>query len=157
MGYLFALRVVLTMTIIAAVDRSDRAASVVEEGHRLAEAFDDDLQVVHVLGRAEFIDLERTSVDDTGQPVPMDEVRRVASEIASEAAEAAGVDAEAVGLVGGAADEIIRYADEHDARYIVLAGRKRSPVGKAVFGSVTQDVLLGAARPVVSVIGQPAD
>lgn len=145
------------MTIVAAVDRSNRAAAVIEEGQRLGDAFGEDLHVVHVLGRGEFLDLERTSVDDTGQPVPMDEVRRVARDVAAETAEAVGVDAEAVGLVGSAADEIIRYADEQDASYIILGGRKRSPVGKAVFGSVTQDVLLGADRPVVSVIDRSGD
>lgn len=145
------------MTIVAAVDRSNRATAVVEEGKRLAEAFGDAIHVVHVLGQAEFIELERTSVDDTGQPVPMDEVRRVASDIAGEVAAEADAEAEPVGLVGAAADEIIRYADDQDARYVVIGGRKRSPVGKAVFGSVTQDVLLGANRPVVSVITNPAD
>nr|WP_276414161.1 universal stress protein [Halomicroarcula sp. XH51] len=34
---------------------------------------------------------------------------------------------------------------------IVLAGRKRSPAGKALFGSVTQDVILGTDRSVLVV------
>lgn len=140
------------MTIVAAVDRSSRGRVVVEEAERLADAFGDDLHVVHVLGRTAFVDLERTSVDETGQPVPMEEIRDVARDIAAEAAEGVAPDAEPVGLVGGAADEVIRYADEREARYVVIGGRKRSPVGKAVFGSVTQDVLLEADRPVVAVI-----
>lgn len=145
------------MTIVAAVDRSNQAIAVVEESVQLAEAFGDDLHVVHVLGQSEFLELERTSVDDTGQPVPMDEIRNVAREIAGEAAEGVADGAESVGLVGRAADEIVRYANDQDARYVVIGGRKRSPVGKAVFGSVTQDVLLEANRPVVTVIQQPAD
>lgn len=145
------------MTVVAAVDRSSRGPSVVEEGRRLADAFGDDLHVVHVLGQSEFLELERTSVDDTGQPVPMDEVREVASAIAGEAAEDVAPDATAVGLVGDAADEIVRYAEREDARYIVIGGRKRSPVGKAVFGSVTQDVLLSADRPVLSFISRDAE
>lgn len=140
------------MTIVAAIDRSDRATAIVSEAASLADAYGDDLHVVHVLGRSEFMDLERTSVDDTGRPVPMDDVRRVAAEIAAETVEEAGVEGTAAGLVGDPADEIIRYADDHDARYVVLGGRKRTPVGKAVFGSVAQDVLLQADRPVVSII-----
>jgi nucleotide-binding universal stress UspA family protein len=142
----------LAMTVVAAVDRSNRGPDVVEEGRRLADAFGDELQVVHVLGQSEFLELERTSVDDTGQPVPMDEVREMAGTIATEAAADVAPDARAVGLVGDAADEIVRYAEAEDARYIVIGGRKRSPVGKAVFGSVTQDVLLSADRPVLSFI-----
>lgn len=140
------------MTIVAAIDRSERGPAVVAEADELAGAFGDDLHVVHVLGRSEFLELERTSVDDTGQPVPMDDVRGVASEIAAEAIERAGANAEPVGLVGDAADEVVRYADERSARYVVLGGRRRTPVGKAVFGSVTQDVLLQADRPVVTII-----
>lgn len=140
------------MTIVAAVDRSDRAPAAVAEAVELAEAYGDEVHVVHVLNQAEFIELERTSVDDTGQPVPMDRVRQVAVDITADIVEQVGADAEAIGLVGNPADEVLRYADEHDARFIVLAGRRRSPVGKAVFGSVAQDVLLGADCPVVTVM-----
>lgn len=140
------------MTIVAAVDRSARAPAAVAEAVELADAYGDDVHVVHVLNQAEFIELERTSVDDTGQPVSMDTVREVARDITQDVVDKVDADAEAVGLVGNPADEVLRYADEHDARFIVLAGRRRSPVGKAVFGSVAQDVLLGADCPVVTVM-----
>lgn len=140
------------MVIVAAIDRSKRAPAVVRQAAELADAYGDELHVVHVLGRLEFLDLEQTSVDDTGQPVPMDQVREVARRIAAETAEKVTASAAAVGRVGDPSDEVIRYADEQDGRYIVISGRKRSPIGKAVFGSVTQNVLLKAERPVVTVI-----
>ncbi|MFB6353262.1 MAG: universal stress protein [Halobacteriales archaeon] len=46
---------------------------------------------------------------------------------------------------------IIELAEEIDADLICLAGRKRTPAGKALFGSVTQDVFLGTDRPVLLV------
>ena len=46
-------------------------------------------------------------------------------------------------------DEILRYAEEYDVDQICVGGRKRSPTGKALFGSVTQDVILGTHRPVL--------
>ena len=140
------------MTIVAAVDRSERGDEIVEEAHTLANAFGEDLHVVHVLSQSEFIDLERTSVEDTGQAIDMADIRGIAREIAEESAEGITDDFEAVGLVGDAADEIVRYSSENDARYIVISGRRRSPVGKALFGSVTQSVLLDADRPVVTTI-----
>jgi nucleotide-binding universal stress UspA family protein len=50
---------------------------------------------------------------------------------------------------GDTTDDIIHEAEEHDADAIVLGGRKRSPAGKAIFGSVTQSVILNTDRPVV--------
>lgn len=140
------------MTIVAAVDRSDRAGKIVEEAAELAEAFDDELHVVHVLNQAEFVELERTSVEESGQAIEMDRIREIASDIAAEAADGVTEDFTPVGLVGDASDEIVRYSNDQDARYIVISGRKRSPVGKALFGSVTQSVLLDAERPVVTAL-----
>lgn len=44
---------------------------------------------------------------------------------------------------------ITRFADEEDADMIVVAGRKRTPAGKVLFGSVTQGVILGTDRAVL--------
>jgi nucleotide-binding universal stress UspA family protein len=50
---------------------------------------------------------------------------------------------------GDATRNILDKAEEIDADVISLAGRKRSPTGKALFGSVTQDVILKADRSVL--------
>ena len=48
-----------------------------------------------------------------------------------------------------AVDAILNQADEQDVNSLVLGGRKRSPAGKALFGSVTQRVMLEGNRPVL--------
>jgi nucleotide-binding universal stress UspA family protein len=60
-----------------------------------------------------------------------------------------GVEYEVAESSGDPADAIVRTADRLDADLIVVGGRKRSPAGKALFGSVTQSVILGAERPVM--------
>lgn len=50
---------------------------------------------------------------------------------------------------GNPPDRIIAVAAELMADGIVMCGRKRSAAGKALFGSVTEHVLLKAQRPVL--------
>ena len=140
------------MVIVAAVDRSERAPAIVEEAVELGEAFDEPVEVVHVLTRQKFIDLERTSVSDTGSTIPTDDILEIAEDIAQEVVDdSSAVDVSAVGLLGDPADEVVNYAESNDARYLVIAGRKRSPVGKALFGSTVQTVMLDSEVPVVSI------
>lgn len=140
------------MSIVAAVDRSDSVAEVLTEAEALANAMNEELHVVHVLSQKEFRDIERASLEETGTTVPMDTVRSVATEIADEAADGVISEYEPVGLVGDAAEELLKYIESQDARYIVLGGRKRTPVGKVIFGSTAQPVLLNTTCPVVTVI-----
>jgi nucleotide-binding universal stress UspA family protein len=56
-----------------------------------------------------------------------------------------------VGHLGDPEVRILREAEDVDASYIVMGSRKQSPVGKALFGSVAQVVLLNTDRPVVVV------
>lgn len=49
---------------------------------------------------------------------------------------------------GDVAAEILDAAETHEVDALVLGGRKRSPMGSLLFGSITTDVLLHADRPV---------
>jgi nucleotide-binding universal stress UspA family protein len=143
------------MVVIAAVDRSERAKKAVIEAVTIADAFDDVVHVVHVLSKSKFLELERTEVNKSGRAVEMDRVREYAATIAErascEAASADGflVNVVYVGLVGDTAARIVEYADNQVARYIVVGPRRKSPTGKALFGSTSQQVLLSATCPVV--------
>lgn len=56
------------------------------------------------------------------------------------------------GRVGEPVEEMLDEVDRRDARYMVIGGRKRTAVGKAIFGSITQSVLLNADIPVMTVM-----
>jgi nucleotide-binding universal stress UspA family protein len=77
-----------------------------------------------------------------------------ASQIASvravkNALEDAGIEVAIRERSGDPAETILRFADELDADLISVSGRKRTPAGKALLGSVSQKVLLDAERPVL--------
>lgn len=74
----------------------------------------------------------------------VDAVRR-----ARELFEDAGVSVELREGSGDPAESIIDTADELDADAICVAGRKRSPAGKVLFGSTSQTVILNTERPVL--------
>lgn len=137
------------MVVVAAVDRTDRSVAVMREATALAEAFDEPVHVVHVMTTGQFVDMGMTKAQSE-EHVDMDEVREVAAEVAEDATADLDRPHEAVGLVGQPANRVVQYANERDARYIVVAGRKRSPAGKAIFGSVSQSILLNAECAVVS-------
>ncbi|NHN48072.1 universal stress protein [Halostella sp. JP-L12] len=137
------------MTIIAAVDRSKWAQTVLEEARKLADLTGEELHIVHVLTESEAADVEMDNVQKTGQAKGRDGIAEIAADIALEATGASTDDFTSVGFIGDPADEIVKYADKQNARYIVVGGRKRSPIGKAVFGSVAQSVLLNSECPVV--------
>lgn len=70
---------------------------------------------------------------------------------AKSALEGAGLGVDLARRHGEPAEEILACAKELDADEIVMAPRKRSKVGKAMFGSVGQRVIIDADRPVVIV------
>ncbi|KAB1194053.1 universal stress protein [Haloferax sp. MBLA0076] len=82
-------------------------------------------------------------------PKSMQHPGRVASvKRAREYLEDHGVEVTTVEASAPPEDGIIELVDEVDADHVVMGGRKRSPAGKAVFGSVTQTVILKSDVPV---------
>ena len=49
------------------------------------------------------------------------------------------------------ADELLKAMEKNDAELLVVGIRQRSPVGKLLFGSVAQQVLLECPKPVLAV------
>lgn len=161
------------MSIIAAVDGDQSEDRVVEVGKDLADAYGDDLVVLHVMPQSDFDTIRenagesrrivqgpggfnyRSAASGSAEHYEMDDGMADAADVAKEVARATLGDLSGVevkGLVGQPVEQILGEADREDARHIVMGGRKRTAVGKAIFGSVTQSILLEADRPVVTVM-----
>lgn len=140
------------MPIVAAVNATERDEEVLEEATTLSRAFDEPVHVVYVLPSDDFVEMEKENIQQTGRAIERDTVDEHVEDVAEEIASTLDVPSEPVGLVGNVADNLVRYANEQDARYLVIGLRKRSPTGKAMFGSTGQSILLNAECPVVSTL-----
>ena len=166
------------MSILAATDGSTVPDRVVEVAADLAAAYGEELIVLHVVPEDAFEKQRGSSVESTSDlalaVAPEITYRELGDQTTTTgddggySLEQAIYDAERVaedvtrksvepvesasyrGRVGEVTGEILAAAAEADPRYLVVGGRKRTPVGKAIFGSVTQSILLEADRPVVT-------
>lgn len=121
--------------LVAVDDTVSHAKAQAKAIRRLAEGTGDlSVTVLHVF-----------TENVAGASVQQLETARKVQDLLSEA----GVDVTFDETSGEPGVEILKYAEEHIVDQICVGGHKRSPTGKALFGSVTQDVVLGTTRPVM--------
>ncbi|WP_135822167.1 universal stress protein [Halostella litorea] len=139
------------MVIVAAISGSDGSKDVAAQADELARAYGDELHLVHVIEETEYT--RRVEKESSTRETDSGSIEATAAAEATAGLDEVIGDHEVVGRVGNPSKSVVGYADEVDARYLVLGGRSRSPAGKALFGSVTQSILLNTERPVVTVTG----
>ncbi|MFB6269228.1 MAG: universal stress protein [Halobacterium sp.] len=133
---------------IAVVEASDSAKELVHEAGELAAGVGAELILVHVTTDEEYSERRESMMSipniDVNYTVDeaLDGARKFAKDIGRDVLSDVDVEYEPVGRLGEKGDEILALADERDADHIFVAGRKRSPTGKAIFGDVTQRIIL---------------
>ncbi|WP_293027871.1 universal stress protein [Natronococcus sp.] len=143
---------------------SDRVDALVSHAIDVAEPADATVVVAHVVGSDEYGDdvqsypdaVAQIGFDVQSRDLPAEKVARETQPVGEivDRLEEAGIDVEIRASVGNRQSEILRIAEESDADNIVVGGRKRSPAGKAVFGSTAQKIMLNAPCPVTYVRDQ---
>ncbi|XVH30453.1 universal stress protein [Haloferacaceae archaeon DSL9] len=143
-------------TILLAIGPGDgdRIERLVEETIDVAKPAGSTVVLTHVFTDEEYADaLDKLDFNRTLNEVTADEVagRHTTTREIARALTDADVDYEIRGAVGPHGEQIVRMAEETRADRVLVGGRKRSPTGKAVFGSVAQEVMLSAPCPVTFV------
>ncbi|MFC7204682.1 universal stress protein [Haloferax namakaokahaiae] len=132
-------------------DRIDRLA---EEAIDIAGPTGATVVLGHVFTKSEYSEaLDNLDFDVTAEEVSADDVarrhatiRKLVSQLADE-----DIDYDVRGRIGDHGEELVELASEVDADQLLVGGRKRSPTGKAVFGSLAQEVMLSSPCPVTFV------
>ncbi|WP_135663187.1 universal stress protein [Halorhabdus rudnickae] len=135
---------------------SDRAEELAETVVEVTGPASASVVLTHVFTPGEFDQAAQRLDFGSGSNADPDEVakRHATIRTIGDVLEDAGIEYRVRGRVGDHATEIVDLGREIDADRIVVGGRKRSPSGKAVFGSVAQDIMLEASCPVTFVKAQ---
>lgn len=133
--------------VLLAVDADEERARRAAESVAALPGGPDDLDVV-VLNVFEEFDVADGEGGRVRSAELFDETDLPASVSAALGVlEASGIEPETRREHGDPAERIVAAAEEMDADCIALTGRRRSPAGKVLFGSVAQSVLLSAECP----------
>ncbi|MFH5800940.1 universal stress protein [Haladaptatus sp. DYF46] len=146
------------MTILTAVGEELHSNGTISVGYDLATTYDEQLVVLHVIPKEDF-NKHKAAVKGTPayNNFAIGREEQSGAEIAYRAVHESLDDydpdrVETRGRVGNPAEKILAEVEQSDPRYLVIGGKRRSPVGKAIFGSTAQSVLMNASCPVVSMV-----
>jgi len=141
----------VSVLVAVAGDDEHRAETFLDAIEPLTGANDRAVHLVHVYSEDDVETIESMYDIDSRDSRALGAAaeHNTAVSTLGEALDERGVERDTHGAVGDAGSEIVALADRLGVEYVVVGGRRRSPTGKAIFGSTAQDVLLSANVPVI--------
>lgn len=136
----------LDTVLVAVEENRERMEPVVESAAEIAAGVGADVVLLRVYEHEEFESIRAESDRSSVDPTELAELSPVAK-WAVDLFEERAVDYVVVGETGKPADEIVAYVEDHGIDHVFLGGRRRSPAGKALLGSVSQAVLRSVDVP----------
>jgi nucleotide-binding universal stress UspA family protein len=139
--------------ILMATDFSEGSERALTVAIRLAKALGATIDIVHIYAMP---DASAMSPIPGVVPMPppdrdtVDEIRRRLEEIAARV-RTAGAECVTFSGLGGVAGEIVAQANRTDAELIIVGTHGRTGLRRVLLGSVAEDVLRKAHRPVLIV------
>ena len=124
-------------------DRVEALATAVTE---VAEPTGARVVLLHVFGEDDLESVRERLDQSEASPTAAARRQKTVRDL-TDAFDDADVEYEVRGRVGEKADAIVAAAEDVAADRVFVAGRPRSPAGKAVFGSTAQTVMLSAPCP----------
>lgn len=148
-----------TVAVAVGPDDEKRAESLAAAAIEVAAPADAVVVLLHAFSESAYEEGVRAAGYDPANPPPAHTLAsrlQAVDEIAARL-ESAGVEHRVRGEVGETVDGVRRGARAVDADRIIVGGRRRSPTGKAVFGSTAHGLLMHADCPVTFVRDGRAD
>ena len=149
----------LETTLVAVGDKdTDRLDAIAAAAIDIGKPAGASVELAHVFTEEEYEQAkDNLDFDDQSEVTPAAVAKRYATiRELGDRLEEAGVQFDWHGSLSNGTSEgerIVELAETVDADLIIVGGRKRSPAGKAIFGSTAQEVMLNSPCPVTFVRG----
>lgn len=142
-----------TVTVAVGPEEEGRTAELTRAVLDVAGPASATVVLLHVFSRAAYeTGVEAAGYDPADPPPAHTLATRLESvDAISRALEAAGVEYRVRGEIGEVTDSVVRTVEATDSELLFVGGRRRSPTGKAVFGSTVHRLMMEAPCPVTFV------
>jgi nucleotide-binding universal stress UspA family protein len=136
--------------LVVILNESDAERQLLAEAAEFSDCADAPLHVLRLISQREYdsaespeisSDIDRTNYEEPATRQFIEETETFVSEAVREPTLTYEIDFE-ISEGGDRADTVMEAARDAGCDHIFLSGKQRSPTGKAIFGDLTQEVIL---------------